>query len=127
MLILLKPCNAHTIFAAPHSIFMRWHFFHEILVSCVLHTQWHGEWEGAKSVKFCPILGKLYYAIVLFFISAWFDRRAESNWNRLQGGQRMGEDRGYKIVATVISRQGACQFGRQVGDTVVFETQRIRE
>jgi uncharacterized repeat protein (TIGR04076 family) len=39
----------------------------------------------------------------------------------------MGEERGYKIVATVISRQGVCQFGHQVGDTVAFETQRIRE
>jgi len=33
----------------------------------------------------------------------------------------MGEERGYKIVAEVISRQGTCQFGHQVGDTVVFD------
>ena len=39
----------------------------------------------------------------------------------------MGEDRICKIVATVISRQGACQFGHQMGDTFAFETQRFRE
>jgi uncharacterized repeat protein (TIGR04076 family) len=38
----------------------------------------------------------------------------------------MGEDRGYKIVATVISRQGACQFGHEVGDTVVFDGETIQ-
>lgn len=36
------------------------------------------------------------------------------------------EDKGFLVVAKVISQQGACDFGHKVGDEVTFDGERIR-
>ena len=36
------------------------------------------------------------------------------------------EDTGYEIVVKVISQKGTCQFGHQVGDTVVFDGETVQ-
>ena len=36
------------------------------------------------------------------------------------------KDAGYRIVAKVISRNGTCRFGHQVGDTVVFDGETVQ-
>jgi uncharacterized repeat protein (TIGR04076 family) len=46
--------------------------------------------------------------------------------DRTRGGEKMAEDSGYRIVVKVISRQGTCQFGHEVGDTVIFDGETIQ-
>jgi len=36
------------------------------------------------------------------------------------------EDGGYRVEVKVISQQGTCQFGHQVGDVVVFDGETIQ-
>ena len=39
---------------------------------------------------------------------------------------RSFEDTGYRIIAKVISQQGTCAFGHQVGDTVTFDGETVQ-
>jgi hypothetical protein len=44
-----------------------------------------------------------------------------------EANKKPSQDKGYTVVAEVISRQGTCDFAHEVGDRVVFEIRRIRE
>ena len=39
---------------------------------------------------------------------------------------KKSQDQGYRITAEVISRQGTCDFGHEVGDRVVFDGQTVQ-
>jgi len=41
------------------------------------------------------------------------------------GMQEMPE-KGYKIIAKVVSRKGTCEFGHKIGDEVVFDGETIQ-
>jgi uncharacterized repeat protein (TIGR04076 family) len=41
-------------------------------------------------------------------------------------GEKSTEDKGYRVVAKVISRQGVCNFGHKVGDEVVFDGETVQ-
>jgi uncharacterized repeat protein (TIGR04076 family) len=40
--------------------------------------------------------------------------------------ERTSQDKGYTVVAKVISRQGTCNFGHKPGDLVVFDGETIQ-
>lgn len=43
-----------------------------------------------------------------------------------QKGEANPRDKGYRVVARVISRQGTCDFGHNVGDEVVFDGETVQ-
>jgi len=43
-----------------------------------------------------------------------------------QQSEKATEDKGYRVVAKVISRQGTCAFGHQEGDEVVFDGETVQ-
>lgn len=43
-----------------------------------------------------------------------------------EANKKSSQDKGYRVVAEVISRQGTCNFGHEVGDRVVFDGETIQ-